>query len=455
MKILLIAPSSGHWRQVGRRRLVSGETFRFSMLSLLSVAAATPRGVDIRIVDEQFDDVPWNERFDLAGLTVMTAAAPRAYEIADRLRERAIPVVMGGMHPTFLPDEALRHADAVVKGEAEPVWAELIEDARAGRLRPVYEAERPFDMANLTPPPYELLSLNRYSSYAVQATRGCDRRCSFCSVSAFNHYAQRRRPVESVIEEVKLVPSRFFVFVDDNLTSNRDYALALFDALSSCGKQWVSQSTLAIADDAELLNAASKAGCVGLFTGMETISDENLQSVEKGFHQAERYREWIARLHERGIGVEAGVVFGFDGDDPGVFRRTLDRLDDLQVDAAQISIFTPLPGTQTHEMMRDRILDWNWSHYDFHQAVFHPRRMSVEALKAGHDWVTREFYSPARIAKRMARWVSRPNGILTAPYAAALNVAYLARIHNWGIRGWDPGREVVERAPRVFSLSHS
>lgn len=443
MNLLLLSPSSGHWRHVGRSRWRSGKTFRFSMLSLLSVAAATPKGVNIRVVDEQIEAIPWGERFDLVGITAMTATAPRAYEIADRFRLLKTPVVLGGMHPTFLPQEALEHADAVVCGEAEPVWPQVVEDARAGTMKGFYQAQSPYELSNLAPPPYHLLRLNRYSTYAAQATRGCDRRCSFCSVSAFHRRVYRKRPVEAVIEELRRIPSRFFIFVDDNLTADRDYAAQLFQALIPLKKLWASQSTLAIADDEELVSLAAEAGCVGFFVGLETTSDRNLVSVEKAFHRTERYREWISRLHEKGIGVEAGVVFGFDEDDPTVFRRTLDALDDLEIDAAQISIFTPLPGTETFERMESRRIDYNWSHYDFHHAVFRPSLMNADALQAGHDWVTREFYRPWRIAARMARWSRRPHGLKTAPWAAALNLAYYKRIRDWNIQGWDPGAESI------------
>lgn len=443
MNLLLIAPAAGPWRGVGKRRLVSGRTFRFSLLSLLSVAAETPPDVNIRILDEQIDDIPWNESPDLVGITCMTALAPRAYEISDRFRRRGVPVVLGGMHPTFCPDEALQHADAVVCGEAEGIWPQVVEDARCGRMAGVYRVSSPCDLSRLQPPPRHLLRQREYAAFPVQATRGCPHVCAFCSVTAFHHNAQRRRPVAAVLEEIRQLPSRFFIFVDDHLTADLDYACELFYGLIPLRKRWVTQATLSITREPILLETMARAGCIGLFSGMETLCQTNLSSVNKNCHRIEEYQEAIRLCHQFGIGVEAGIVLGFDEDGPDVFEATLSVLDDLQVDAIQASIFTPLPGTPQFETMRDRILDTNWGHYDFHHVVFQPRRLSAESLQAGHDWMTREFYSPARISKRLARWTVQKRGLSTLPYAAAINLAYFGRIRTWHIKGWNPNNEAL------------
>ncbi|MBN2330107.1 MAG: B12-binding domain-containing radical SAM protein [Candidatus Omnitrophica bacterium] len=451
MKILLIAPSSGRWRQVGRSRLFNGRTFRFSLLSLLSVAAETPRGHTLRIIDEQFEDVPWDADADLVGVTCMTALAPRAYEIADFFRARGIPVVLGGMHPTFCPDEALQHADAVVAGDAEGVWPQVVEDAKERSFRGVYRSEGTRELRGLKRPPYHLLRLGRYSTYPVQATRGCPHRCAFCAITAFSGGRHRKRPIDEIIDEVAAIPSRSFIFVDDNLTADRDYAQQLFEALRPLRKMWITQSSLDIAEDSSLVRKAADAGCVGLFVGLETFSKRNLACVNKTINRVDDYREAVKMLHAYGIGVEAGVVFGFDGDDAEVFSHTVDMLDELEIDLIQASIFTPLPGTPQFEAMQDRILDRNWQHYDFHHVVFEPKGMSAESLQAGHDWVTREFYRPWRIARRMARHAVRSKGTKSFPFAAAINGAYYGRVRRWHIEGWDPASQTPSKAanPRV------
>jgi radical SAM superfamily enzyme YgiQ (UPF0313 family) len=442
MNILLIAPSSGHWQQVARRHLFTGKTFRFSLLGLLSVAAETPAEHRVRIVDEQVEPIPFDAEVDLVGIGFMTALAPRAYEISQQFRARGIPVVFGGMHPTLCPDEAGLQADAIVLGDAEGIWPQVVADVAAGTLQACYQAPERADLRGLKVPPRELLDSDQYATtYAVQATRGCPHGCDFCAVSAFHHACQKQRPVEDVVAEVARIPDRFFLFVDDNLTADREYAARLFAALAPLRKHWVTQSTLGIADDPDFCRQAAAAGCVGLFVGMETFREENLEGVNKTCHKVEQYRRSVDVLHACGIGVEAGIVFGFDGDRTDVFAATLQRLEELAIDAAQISILTPLPGTPAHERMGDRLLTRDWSQYDFHHAVFRPAGMTATQLKQGHDWITREFYRPWRIARRVLRHLRRPNGIHTAKYVLGLNAAYWGRIRSWGIRGVDPARQ--------------
>jgi radical SAM superfamily enzyme YgiQ (UPF0313 family) len=450
VKILLIAPASGRWRRIGRTGLFKGKTFRFSLLSLLSVAAETPKEAQIRIVDEQVDSIPFDETFALVGITCMTALADRAYEISAKFRARGIPVILGGMHPTFCPGEALQHADAIVAGDVEGVWAKVLSDLSAGQLHGVYRNLSAPPLEGLKRPPRHLLEGKNYGTIqSVQATRGCSNSCDFCSVAAFHCHEQRFRPVEEVRDEVASLPERFFIFVDDNLTGDRRYAEELFRELLPLGKKWIAQSTLSIADDPGFVALAADAGCIGLFVGLETFSGQNLDAVGKTCHRVEAYRDAIRLLHSRGIGVEAGIVFGFDNDTPGVFRHTLDMLDALEVDVIQVSVFTPLPGTPRFRTMRDRITDLKWSQYDFHNVVFEPRGMTREDLQAGHDWVTRRFYSPRSIARRLLRHMRRPGGFRTLPYHFALNAAYFGRVFRWKIRGYDPERG--GRPGRIFA----
>lgn len=439
MNLLLIAPSSGPWRHIGRRTLFNGRTFRFSLLSLLSVAAQTPADVRIRIVDEQIEDIPWDAEADLVGITNMTALAPRAYEIADAFSARGIPVVLGGMHPTFMPEEALGHADAVVAGEVEGAWQRVLADARAGRLAGVYRSEAPPDLRGLPLPPRGLLDPKGYATVnAIQATRGCPHRCDFCAVTAFHENRFRKRPVEDVVREAASFDARGFIFVDDNLTADRRHARALCEGLAPLGKLWVAQSTLQIAHDADLLAAMAAAGCIGVFVGLETFSESNLDSMNKRFNRVGEYREAVAAFHRAGIGVEAGVVFGFDHDRADVFEATLRALEEIEIDVIQASIFTPLPGTPQFDARAPRIFDRNWARYDFHHVVHQPSGMSAEALQAGHDWVTREFYRPWRIARRVARRAAQSRGLRSAGFSATLNAAYYGRVRNWGIKGWNP-----------------
>lgn len=447
MKILLIAPASGKWQHVGRSRIFGGKAFRFSLLSLLSVAAETPEDAEIQIVDEQIEDIPWDADVDLVGITCMTAIAPRAYEIAGHFRNRGIPVVLGGMHPTLCPDEAIQHADAIVSGDAEGVWQKVLVDVSNGSLKGIYRSKQRPSLAGLKRPPRHLLSAEKYATInAVQATRGCPHGCDFCSIAVFNGRTQRQRPVEEVIAEIRELPGRMFIFVDDNLTADPEYAKRLFTQLQPLRKTWVTQSTLAITKDPDLVRLMAKSGCVGLFVGLETFAEVNLTSVNKTCHHVDEYRQAIDLLHRYGIVVEAGIVFGFDGDGPEVFRRTMQVLEVLEVDLIQASIFTPLPGTPRATQLAGRVFDHQWANYDFHHVVFQPARMRCEQLQAGDDWVTRRFYSPWHIVRRLVGHLRRPRAWASLPFLAAVNFAYLGRVLRWHIRGRDPA---AASEPRV------
>ena len=444
MKILLIAPASGKWRNIGRAPVFNGRTFRFSLLSLLSVAAETPPDIEVRIVDEQIDRVPWDDPVDLVGITCMTAAAPRAYEIAAQFRKRGVPVVLGGMHPSLCPEEASRHADAVVAGDAEGLWPQVITEVCAGQSRGIYRNPSPPVLGGLKRPPRHLLRRRGYAPLAaVQATRGCPHGCEFCSVAAFHRRVHRRRPVDEVAAEVASLPGRFFVFSDDNLMANRAYARSLFAALRPLRKRWVTQASLDTVEDDAFVGLAAEAGCIGIFLGIETFSAENLEAVRKNCNRVDRYRTAIRRLHAHGIGVEAGIVLGFPHDRPDVFEHTLRMLDEMEVDVVMPSILTPLPGTPLFAQMGDRILDRDWTHYDFDHAVFQHPNMSTEDLEAGQAWLTREFYRPWRIARRVWRHLRRPRALAFLPFLAVVNVAFFGRVVHWHLRGWNPARDAA------------
>jgi len=449
MNILLIAPATGHWRRIGRRRTFNGKTFRFSMLSLLSVAGLSPRDANITLVDEQVEDVPETAadgtRFDLVGITAMTALAPRAYALCARFRAEGVPVVMGGYHATLNTEEALEHADAVVVGPAYGAWERVCEDVQSGCLERVYRGDPRGPVPRRLP--RHLLADERYATVnATFATFGCRNRCAFCSIGPFHGGKRHIRPVADVVDEVAAFSSDFFIFVDDNLTQERAYAMALFEGLATLGKKWVTQASLEIAEDPELLAAMRDAGCAGVFVGIESFSDRVLKEQVKSCNVPDHYREAVAAFHRHGMFVEAGVIVGFDADGVEVFQDTLRGLERIGVDAIQLAILTPLPGTGLYESLKRRIFDHDWEHYDFRHAVFEPKRMRRQELQAGADWMIRRFYSPWRIFKRLTRWLVTPACWKHLPYALTLNLAYLGRVKRFGIRGWNPA---VQRAPRL------
>jgi len=401
------------------------------MLSSLAVAAAMPEGVVTRVLDEEVEPLDPEEPADLVGISFMTFNAPRAYEIADAFRRTGRPVVLGGYHPTFRPEEALAHADAVCVGEAEPNVGRLVEDFHAGRLRPVYD-EGPADLSGLRRPDRSLVPRGRYAWVdPVQATRGCPHGCTFCSISSFFGRRFRTRPVDDLVDELRGL-GKGILFLDDNLTADPEFARELFARMIPLGKRWYSQASVTLADDPELLALAVRSGCRGLFVGFESLSEEGLTSFRKDFARARDYRRAVERLHAAGVGVQAGLVLGHDADGPDVFRETLDFLLAARVDALQATVLTPFPGTPLYSEMEaaGRIVDRDWSHYDFRHVVFEPKMMRRETLQAGHDWLLARFYSVRAIAGRLLGELSylRPGTILRG--TIPLNLGYRVRLRK-------------------------
>jgi radical SAM superfamily enzyme YgiQ (UPF0313 family) len=408
MKILLVLPAAKSVRVTREtRRVPRRNMLRFSVLPLTTVAALTPPRHRVALLDENVEPLDLDADVDVVGVTFMTALAPRAYEIADAFRARGKIVLAGGYHPTFLPDEAAAHFDAVVVGEAEEVWPTVLEDIEAGRLRPIYRRPEPCDPAEIPVPRRSLTerTARHYATvHAVQTGRGCRHTCRYCSVTAFHRGTHRSRPLESVIEELRGVP-RDFMFVDDNLLADPEYARRLFRAMLPLRKRWVGQCSIEIADDPAMLRLARRAGCIGLFIGLETLSADNLEAVGKGFNDSRGYLPRIAAIRRERIGIVAGIIVGMDGDDTGTFERTLRFLDRARIDAVQVNVMTPLPGTPLFDSFEreGRVLDRDWSRYDFRHCVIRPARMTPQQLQDGADWLYNRFYRLDRILLRFAR----------------------------------------------------
>ena len=445
MKILLVLPAAEHLRVTRERpRVPDRAMLRFSVLPLTTVAALTPPEHAVTICDENVEPLDLDADVDLVGVTFMTALAPRAFEIARELRSRGKLVVAGGFYPTLCPEETARHFDAVVVGDAETTWQRLLADVESGRLERVYRAVPTADLST-TPVPRRELTASTARHYvtihAVQTGRGCVHACRYCSVTAFHRRTHRSRPLENVMAEVATLP-RDFMFVDDNLLADPEYARALFTALVPLKKRWVGQCSIEIADDPGLLRLARDAGCKGLFVGVETTSQENLVDLDKGFNDGARIRERIARIRRAGIGVIAGMIVGLDRDTPEVFERTLRFLDATGIDALQLNILTPLPGTPLHaDFEREgRILDRDFTRYDFRHAVIRPARMRPEELQEGADWLYARFYRLDRILLRFVRGLATL-GPAGAVLGLRLGLTYRYDNRREGIVGRNPARE--------------
>ncbi len=444
MRILLVLPAAEHLRVTREKPGVPDrKMLRFSVLPLTTVAALTPQEHEVTICDENVEPLDFDAEVDLVGVTFMTALAPRAYEIAEAFRARGRAVVAGGFHPTLCPDEAAAHFDAVAIGDAEGTWASILADAGAGRLERRYRADPRADLAT-TPIPRRELTARTARHYvtihAVQTGRGCVHACRYCSVTAFHRRTHRSRPLENVLVELRLLP-RDLMFVDDNIIADPDYARDLFTAMVPLGKRWVGQSSIEIADDPALLRLAAAAGCRGLFVGVETTSQENLAALDKGFNQGARLADRITRIRCGGIGVIAGMIVGIDGDGPEVFERTLRFLSSTGMDALQLNIMTPLPGTPIYRDLeaQGRIADRDLSRYDFRHVVLEPARMSREELQQGADWLYAQFYRLDRILLRFVRALVRL-GPIGAFLGLRLSLTYRYDNRREGIVGRNPAR---------------
>jgi len=378
--------------------------FRFPYLSLTTLAALTDDSWDISVIDENTQELEFSLLPDLVAISLMTPLARRGYEIADAFRSRGIPVVLGGIHPTMMQNEARTHADAVVVGEAEKIWPQVLSDFRKGDLRPFYRAEDYCSLDGLNFPRRELLNRKKYFFVnTIQTTRGCPFDCEFCSVTSFYGRTYRARPVEEVIREVNHVGGGVLFFVDDNIVGKPAYAKALFKALIPLKIKWFSQASITITKDRELLDLARRSGCKGLFIGFESLCQGALKAMGKSANRASEYREAIKILHGHGIGIQGSFIFGTDQDDQSVFSDVLCFIEKTHIEAALFSVLTPFPGTRIRETLasRNRILHSDWEKYDMNHVVFRPMKMTPEQLQEGFNWAYRRLYGYRSIVKRL------------------------------------------------------
>lgn len=387
--------------------------FRMPALGLLKVAALTPPGWEVQVIDEKVEPLDLRLEADLVGITAMTTTVNRGYELAQHFRRRGIPVVMGGMHVSALPDEALRYCDSVVVGEAEGLWSQALRDFEHGRLQRLYRHQDGFPALAAWPRPnWDLYRTKKYLPvHFVETTRGCPIDCEFCAVSSAFGGGYRNRPLEEVLTELDALKpfegwftlKNCVFFVDDNIVSNRAYARRLFERLAERKLHWFGQASMNIASDPEILKLARRSGCEGVFIGFETLSPETLSAVGKRVNRPSQYYDVVQRIHDHGIGIDGSFVFGFDTDDDGVFDRTLEFVLKAKLEVAYFSILTPYPGTRLHDRLvrEGRILSTDWSTYDANHVVFRPARFTPDQLLERYHQVLRETYSWSSILKRL------------------------------------------------------
>ena len=417
MKILLVQPkSTGYVGQVSK----SGKA-GFARVTLTTIAALTPPQHEVVIHDARLGDPDYDGDWDLVGFTGMTCEIPHVYQMADEFRKRGKTVVIGGYHATALPEEAAKHADIVVLGEAEGLWPQiLLELENGGAKQTNYQNADMIEMRHMAIPRRELLNRNMYTVFStLQATRGCPFDCNYCAVTKFFGRSYRWRPVEEVVAEIANQPDKRWMFLDDNLIGNVKYAKDLFRGLIPLGITWGAQASFNLTKDAELMDLYAAGGGRFVFIGFESVSAEALKSAGKGINRPEEYVAGIRQLHRRGITIMGSFMFGFDGDDLGVFKRTVDFVNATKIDVVLYHILTPFPGTRLYEEMdrQGRIHDRDWSHYDACQSVIHPQGMTSEELQNGWYWAVRETYKLPNILRRILRPESGWKRRLAASYS--------------------------------------
>lgn len=393
MKILLIEPLGRSLPLVYRGRI--------PFLGLITVAVLMNDRDEIHYLDERFDRVDYEEEADLVALTGLTHQASRAYEIAQGFKEKGIPVVMGGIHVTMLPEEAGRHVDAVVVGEAEGKWERLIDDLKKGTLKKIYaSSERP-EMEQARIPRRDLLRSKDYIPIdLLQATRGCPLNCEFCSVPQAFGSRCRQRPPDKVIDEIRGLAKTFF-FVDDNMMVSYRYFERIFEGLREIEKKWFCLGSHHMMKLPGYLDKMVWAGCWALYLDMGPWLSMNLSEEGSSLKEKEVYKNLLDGLKAKGVKVIGSFVFGYDHDDEGVFEKTVAFARSLNIDEAEFHILTPFPGTRLHERLEreGRIISRDWSKYSATQVVFRPKKMPPETLQDGYWTAWREFYKDDVIEK--------------------------------------------------------
>ena len=391
----------------------------------IHLAAITSAGHEVRVIHQQITPLNYDTDADLIALSFFSGFAPEAYRIARAFKQKGKLVVAGGPHASFWPEEMLAYCDAVVVGEAESVWAELLADAERGALKQIYHG-KPLPLNDLPTPRYDLLPDTFFVKRVVQATRGCPFTCSFCTVPSINP-GFRVRPVQDVIKDIAYDnfehwwQRKIVWFWDDNLTANRKYVKELLRAMIPLKKWWLTQASMDIAKDEELLDLLQESGCIGVFFGIETFGKESLKDANKRQNKAEHYKECIEALHKRGICVMAGFIAGFDGDTPESILEMARRLYEIGVDVPFLSILTPYKGTPLYDKMEAEgrlIAERGLEFYNGYNVAFQPKTMSAAELLQAHRRLWMTAFSIKYSLKRILRSIFR-----LRPGAALMSLA--------------------------------
>jgi len=431
-KLVLIYPS------VHKDGLKRVKPFWLPPLGLATIAGCTPKNWEIHLVDENVEDINYDEECDLVAIGFMTANSKRAYFIADQFRNRGRKVILGGPHVTVVPDEATGLGDSIVVGDAESIWSLVVNDFSQNKLKSKYYTKP--DQENINAFSYPRRDLYRNEAYlsvnSIQTTRGCPYICSFCSIASRYQRRYGKKDlamVESELETLENLRMPVF-FVDDNIFVDKERSKQLLKLIKEYNIRWWSQADIGIARDEEMLELARESGCIKLVVGFESLSAGNIKQIEKNQNRVDDYTRFIKVMHKHGILVNTSFTFGGDHDREDVFEKTLEFLVDNQVIFSTFNILTPLLGTRLFTQMveSNRIVDWDWSHYDMGHPVFEPKHMSRQALKEGYEWICRQFYGLPQIYNRVSGIKSRKD-LFDINLILNWNLGYKKMLDTFGV----------------------
>jgi radical SAM superfamily enzyme YgiQ (UPF0313 family) len=410
-RLLIVQPS--HYHSKNDRTVFKSRSRSLVPLALPYLAALTPSDWDTTLIDEQVQDIDFDSRPDLVAITSWTVHSIRGYDVAQRFRDKGIPVVMGGPHVWFHPEEAAEHCDAIGIGEGEPIWSEMLRDAENGRLQKVYRAPQMPSIAGLPVPRWDLLNLRKYGpfkTFTLMSSRGCPMQCEFCSERLYLGGGFRVRPVEDVIEEIKHCGSKNIFFGDSDFGGKRAHAMKLMEAMIPLKLRWSALWTSFLCYDDEYMDLAQRSGLLHVNMGLESIDRETLKGMNKRFNKVEKYDEMLENLRKRGISYSLNFIFGWDNETPGVFSTTLNFLEERKVPVAYFNILCPEKGTMFYERMKeqDRILRLeDIGRFPGEFCHIKPKNFTAEELESNVQEMYLKFYSWKSMLHRLPMPVSQ------------------------------------------------